>query len=372
MRVIVSAGGTGGHIYPALAIINKLKERNKDLEVLYIGTTDRMEKDLIPSLGISYKGIEMKGLNRKKIFKNIQVIKSFRNAIKEIKYIMKEFKPDVVLGIGGYITTPVILAAHKLKIKTFIHEQNSIPGLSNKILKRKADVIGVSLEESLKYFKGCNVYFTGNPRSEEAYLAKEVDKKKYGLSNDKKLVLFVMGSLGSYTITETLKDMIPKFKNKDYEVLFVTGKRFFENYEGIKVPNNVKMVPILDDMLNVLKKTDLIVTRAGASTIAEITAVGVPAIMIPSPHVTHNHQEKNARVLEKNGSAIVILEKDLTKEYLDKTIDSLIHDDKKLKEMSENSKKLGVNDSASKIAELIEKLVSGDKNARNNKVYTEK
>ena len=166
MRIIVSAGGTGGHIYPALAIINKLKERNKDLEVLYIGTTDRMEKDLIPKLGIPYKGIEMKGLNRKKIFKNYQVIKSFRNAIKEIKIIMKEFKPDVVLGIGGYITAPVILAAHSLGIKTFIHEQNSIPGLSNKILKRKATKIGVSLENSLKYFKHCDAEFTGNPRSE--------------------------------------------------------------------------------------------------------------------------------------------------------------------------------------------------------------
>ena len=372
MRVIVSAGGTGGHIYPALAIINKLKERNKDLEVLYIGTTDRMEKDLIPSLGIPYKGIEMKGLNRKKLLKNIDVIKTYRKAVKEIKYIMKEFKPDVVLGIGGYITLPVIVAAHKLKIKTFIHEQNSIPGLSNKLLKRKVDVIGVSLEESLKYFKGSNVYFTGNPRSEEAFLAKELDKKKYGLSENKKLVLFVMGSLGSYTVTEVVKEMIPNFKNEDYEVLFVTGKRFFENYEDVKVPDNVKMVPILDDMLNVLKRTDLIVTRAGASTIAEITAVGVPAIIIPSPHVTHNHQEKNAIVLEKNGSAVVILEKNLTKELLKNTIDSLIKDNIKLKEMSENSKKLGVKNSATKIAELIENLVSGDKNARNNKMDRKK
>ena len=364
MRIIVSAGGTGGHIFPALAIINKLKERNKDLEILYIGTTDRMEKDLIPSLGIPYKGIEMKGLNRKKIFKNIEVIKSFRNAIKEIKIIMKEFKPDVVLGIGGYITAPVIIAAHKLGIKTFIHEQNSIPGLSNKLLKRKATKIGVSLEESLKYFKHSNVEFTGNPRSEEAYNAKPLDKKKYGLSENKKLVLFVMGSLGSYTVTNVLIESIPKIANKDYEVLLITGKRFLENYEGIKIPKNVKMVPLIDDMLNVLKKTDLIVTRAGASTIAEITAVGVPAIMIPSPHVTHNHQEKNANVLGDNGSAIVIKEKDLTSDKLLSTIDSLIKNDKKLKEMSEASKKLGVKDSATKIACIIEDLVSGDKTCK--------
>lgn len=364
MRIIVSAGGTGGHIYPALAIINKLKERNKDLDILYIGTTDRMEKDLIPSLGIPYKGIEMKGLNRKKVFKNVEVIKSFRNAIKEAKVIMKEFKPDVVLGIGGYITAPVIIAAHKLRIKTFIHEQNSIPGLSNKILKRKATKIGVSLEDSLKYFKHCDVEFTGNPRSEEAFDAKPLDKKKYGFHDDKKLVVFVMGSLGSYTVTNVLIDSIPSIGKKDYEVLLITGKRFLENYDGIKIPKNIKMVPLINDMLSVLKKTDLIVTRAGASTIAEITAVGVPAIMVPSPHVTHNHQEKNSEVLAKNGSAVVIKEKDLTKDVLLKTIDDLINDDKKLKEMKEASKKMGVRDSATKIASIVEELVSGEKKCK--------
>lgn len=356
VKVIVSAGGTGGHIYPALAIINKLKERNKDLDILYIGTTDRMEKDLIPSLGINYKGIEMKGLNRKKILKNVEVIKSFKNAIKEIKKIMIDFKPDVVLGIGGYITAPVIIAAHKLKIKTFIHEQNSIPGLSNKILKRRATKIGVSLKESEKYFKRCNVVFTGNPRSEEAFNAEPVKKSKYELHDSKKLVLFVMGSLGSLTITKMMKNIIPEFKDKNYEVLFVTGAKYFDLYKDVEIPKNVKMVPMLKDMLNVLKKTDLIITRAGASTIAEITAIGVPAVMIPSPYVTHNHQEKNAKVLEENGSAIVIKEKELSSEKLLSTIDGLINDENKLKEMKKNSQILGVRDSATKIAEIVEEL----------------
>lgn len=369
MRVIVSAGGTGGHIYPALAIINKLKERNKNLEVLYIGTTDRMEKDIVPSLGIKYKGIEMKGLDRKHLLKNYEVLKSFKKAIKEIKEIIKEFKPDVVLGIGGYITAPVVMAASSLNVKTFIHEQNSIPGLSNKILKRKATKVGVSLKESEKFFNEKNVVFTGNPRSEEAYNAKPVDKKKYGLSESKKLVLFVMGSLGSKTITDSMKKIIPEFENKNYEVLFVTGPKYFDSYNDVKIPKNVKMVPMLSDMLNVLKKTDLIITRAGASTIAEITAVGLPAIMIPSPYVTHNHQEKNAEVLEKNGSAIVIKEQDLTSDNLLKNIDDLINDKNKLIKMKENSKKMAVTDSATKIAELIENMVSGDSNARDSKIH---
>ena len=298
----------------------------------------------------------MKGLNRKNIFKNISVIKSFKNGIKKCMEVMKEFKPDVVLGVGGYITSPVIIAAHKLKIKTFIHEQNSIPGLSNKILKRYADVIGVSIKESMDSFKGANVVYTGNPRSEEAYHATPVNKSKYGLSENKKLVLFVMGSLGSQTITNTMKNIIPSFEGKNYEVLFVTGKNYFDSYKEIKIPKNVKMVANLDDMLNVLKKTDLIITRAGASTIAEITAIGVPAIMIPSPFVTHNHQEKNALVLEKNNAAIVIKEKDLTKDLLLKNIDELLSSKEKLTEMKLNSKKMGVVDSATKIAEIIESL----------------
>lgn len=361
MKVIVSAGGTGGHIYPALAIINKLKEKYKDLELLYIGTTDRMEKELVPSLGIDYVGIEMKGLNRKNIFKNVTVLKSFRKAINKIENIMKEFKPDVVLGIGGYITAPVIIAAKNLKIKTFIHEQNSIPGLSNKLLKKKVNAIGISLKESEKYFKGCNVYFTGNPRSEEACAATPLKKEKYNLSENKKLVLFVMGSLGSQTITNIMKNTIPEFKNKDYEVLYVTGKNYFDSYSDVKIPSNVKMVPNLPDMLDVLKKTNLIITRAGATTIAEITALGVPSIMIPSPYVTHNHQEKNAEVLEKQNASVVIKEKELTKEKLISTIDELINDSKKLKEMKENNISLGVKDSATKIVNIIDELVYGEK-----------
>ena len=360
MKVVVAAGGTGGHIYPALAIINKLKEKHPDTEILYIGTTDRMESTLIPSLGIPYEGIQMKGLNRKKLLKNIDVYKDYRNGIIKAENILEDFKPDIVLGIGGYITLPVIIASYNLGIKCLVHEQNSIPGLSNKILKRYTDVICVSLKESLKYFKGYDARFTGNPRSEEAYNANPVDKSKYGLKENKKLVLFVMGSLGSLTITNIMKNIIPSFKDKDYEVLFVTGKNYYDSYKEVDVPSNVKLVPLLSDMLDVLKRTDLIITRAGASTIAEITAIGVPSVIIPSPYVTHNHQEKNARVLEKNGSSVVIREKELNQDKLLNTIDVLLNDEKKLKKMSSCAKKLGVRNSASKIVSIIEEVVRED------------
>lgn len=358
MRVVVSAGGTGGHIYPALAIINKIKEKEPDSEFLYIGTTDRMEATIIPELGYDYVGLEIKGLNRKNPFKNINVLKSFLKAISISKNEIKKFKPDVVLGIGGYVTLPVLYAAHSLKIKTFIHEQNSIPGLSNKLLNKKVDAIGVSLPSSLNHFDKKKTTYTGNPRSEEVITVEKVDKKKYGLNKNKKLVLFVMGSLGSQTINNMMKEILPKFGKKDYEVLFVTGKNYFDEYNKMKkLPENVKLVPYLNDMLGVMKSTDLIISRAGASTISEITALGLPSILIPSPYVTHNHQEENAKVLENNGASIIIKEKELTDTVLLEKIDLILNDTKRYNEMVRANKKLGISDSATRIYKIIKKLV---------------
>lgn len=358
MRVVVSAGGTGGHIYPALSIISKIKKMDKSSEILYIGTTDRMESKIIPEKNIQYVGIEMKGLNRHNPFKNIKVLSTYIKAKKKIKKVLKDFHPDVVLGIGGYITLPVIEVAHNLGIKTFIHEQNSIPGLSNKILGRKVDKIGVSLEDSLQYFDSKKTIFTGNPRSEEILKVSPILKSKYGLTKNKKLVLIVMGSLGSMTVSAKLKEIIPLFKDKDYEVLFVTGKNYYEEYQSLKnIPSNVKIVPYLEDMLAVMKVVDVMVTRAGASTIAELTAIGLPSILIPSPYVTHNHQYKNAEVLEKKGAAVMIQEEKLEGEILLKTIDDILKDSKKYDIMKKNSESLGVKNSASKIYEIIKSLV---------------
>lgn len=358
MKVVVSAGGTGGHIYPALAIINKIKEMDKNSEILYIGTTDRMESTIVPNQGIKYIGIEMKGLNRKNIFKNFKVFSIYNRAKKEIKRVLEDFKPDIVLGIGGYITLPVIQVATKLGIKTFIHEQNSIPGLSNKILSRKVDKIGVSLEDSLQYFDKEKTIFTGNPRSEEILSVKEVKKSKYGLKERKKLVLIVMGSLGSMTVNSKFKNILSMFNDKEYEILFVTGKNYYDEYKSIKnIPSNVKIVPYLDDMLSVMKKTDLMVTRAGASTIAEITSIGIPSILIPSPYVTHNHQYKNAKVLEDRGASVIIEEEKLEGNLLIKTIDEILKDSKKYDIMKKNSESLGVKDSASKIYNIIKTLI---------------
>ena len=363
MRVIISAGGTGGHIYPALSIIKKIKEKEKNSEFLYIGTLDRMEHEIIPKEGIPYFGIEISGLS-KNIGKTIKSLKSLRKSIKIVKNKILEFNPDIVIGVGGYVTFPVIYSAKKLGYKTFIHEQNSIPGKSNKILVKYADKIAVSLPGSLKYFPKEKATFTGNPRSSEVIAANAINKSTLGFSKNKKLVLIVMGSQGSMTINEELRKIIKKFKNKKYEVLIITGNNYYKDFKNLET-NNVKIVPFLNNMLNVLKICDLIVTRAGASTISEITAIGLPSILVPSPYVANNHQFYNAMELVDAKASILLEEKDFNDKNLLEKIDLVLNDEKLYNEMHTNALKLGQPSSTEKIYQLIKELV-GNGNGKDN------
>lgn len=361
MRVIISAGGTGGHIYPALAIINKIKEEEKDSEILYIGTTDRMEKDLIPSLGYRYEALEVKGLKRKLSFDNIKTITCFLSAIKRSKEIIKEFDPDIVIGCGGYVTAPVIYAAKKLGKKTFIHEQNSVIGLANKFLARYTDKIGVSFESTIKEFPKDKAILTGNPCSEKALSIKGTTKEKIGVDKDKKLVLIVMGSLGSKSINDKIFSFIDKFRNKNYSVIIVTGNSYYDKVKDKRVPDNVKIVPFIYEMPSVMKITDLMVTRAGASTMSEITALEVPAIFIPSPYVVNNHQYKNAIDLVSQNAGIMLEEKDMTDRSLIQLIDNTLNDNDKLKEIKTNLKKIGIKDSSTRIYNILKDLIINDR-----------
>lgn len=357
MKVIVVAGGTGGHIYPAIAIMNKIKEKEENVEFLYIGTTDRMEKDIIPKLGIRFEGIPMSGLNRKNLLMNYPVIRKFNKAISRSKKIIQEFQPDIVVGAGGYITAPVLYAAHKCHVPTLIHEQNSIPGLSNKFISNFSNCICVSLPNSLELFPKEKVVYTGNPRSEEIIHAEVMSREEIGFKKDKKLVIIVMGSLGSTTMTEKIKELIPNFNNKDYQVLVITGKNYYDQYKDIPVSDNIKIVPFMDNLINLMKDSDLIVSRAGASTIAEITAIGLPAILVPSPYVTNNHQYKNAKELEDHGACTIVTEEDFSSKTIISAIEDLLDHKDKYDEMSKHSRELGIDDSATRIYQEIKKLV---------------
>lgn len=356
MRVVVSAGGTGGHIYPALAIIHKIQEKEPNSQFLYIGTHNRMEKDIIPNYGIPFETIEIYGFYRKKVMRNVKTIRCFLKAVKTMKKRLKEFQPDVVLGVGGYVTAPVIYAAHSLKIPTFIHEQNSIPGKANLFLSRYVTKIGVSFESAKKAFPKEKVIFTGNPCSEEAILKKAIDKRELGLNPNQKLVLFVMGSLGSSKVNDFLVKTMTLFNQKKYEILFVTGKEDYEKIKEKSFPSNVHVVPYLEGMTRVMKKTDLMVSRAGASTLSEMIALEVPSILIPSPYVPNNHQYVNAQDLVKSGGALLVEEKELKGDIIVRMIDDLFQQPSKLETMRRSLRKLQKNDSATHIYGILREM----------------
>ena len=353
MKIIVTAGGTGGHIYPALSVIKKFESEHKDLEVLYIGTHDRMEKDIIPSMGYRYEELEIYGFTKdiKKDLKNLMLVKKAYNKCLDI---MKSFKPDYVLGFGGYVTYPVIKAAHKLGIKTFIHEQNSIPGKSNKMLAKYADIIGVTFENSKKYFKDENkVIYTGHPRSDEAILCDKVSKTTLGFDKNKKLVVIVLGSLGSGSLDTIIRDYLHKAENSDYNILYITGKNHYRNYENIKLPSNIKIIPFFDNLIGLFKDTDVVISRAGSGVLNEIIALNIPSVIIPSPNVANNHQYYNAAYLSDKNACTMLNEDGLTSNELMIAVEQLLNDEKLKKDMISNLKKLTVSSSTEKIYKAI-------------------
>ena len=356
MKVIVTAGGTGGHIYPALAIIDKIRESDPKAEILYVGTTNRMEKDVIPALGIKYFPIEMYGFT-KKWKNNIKAVFLIYKNIRICKKLMREFKPDIVLGIGGYVTYPVIEAAHSLGIKTFIHEQNSIPGKSNRQLARIADKIGISFESSINYFDKDKTVYTGNPCSERALKIEPIDKQKFGLHKRKKFVLMVQGSMGSPAMNSKMMEFLCTIDDENYEVLYITGKPFFEEFKKKELSKNVYLTPYVENLAGLMKNADVIVSRAGASSISEIIALKKLSIIIPSPYVANNHQFFNALDIANHHAAIMIEEETLTPHLLKSQISKLLTDEQMQINMKLNLSKLQKNDSRTVIYNLIKEMV---------------
>ena len=356
MRVVISAGGTGGHIYPALAIIDKIKEKEPNSDFLYIGTHNRMEKDIVPKQNIPYKEIEIYGFN-KKIFKDFKSLKCVIKSYKECKKTIKAFNPDIVIGVGGYVTAPVVLAASNLGYKTFIHEQNGVPGKTNKFLARFANKIGVSFKSSIDKFPPEKVVFTGNPCNEKAINNPLMDKTKLGLSLDKEFVYIVMGSLGSNKMSDILINMLNSFNGKNYEVVLVTGKDYFDKIKDKKFPSNVFIVPYIDNQTTLMKQAKLVVSRCGATTLGEIMSLRLPSIIIPSPYVADNHQYKNGLTLTDAKAAVMIEEKDLVDNVLVDKIDELMNNDLLLEKMKKNLEGMTIDKSASKIYDVLKEIV---------------
>lgn len=358
MKIVIGAGGTGGHLYPALALADYIKKVEPGSSILFVGTLDRIEATVVPQKGYDYKGLNVKGLAGNP-FNKLKALILFILSIHKAKKILKEFKPDIVVGFGGYPSASVVKAANSLGIKTLLHEQNSIIGLTNKILIKKVDKIVCCYEKSFNNFPSSKTYLLGNPRA-SVIVEQEVGDayQTYNLVRDKRIVTIVMGSLGSQTINQVVEKCLDDFGTKDYQVVFVTGKPYFDEINSKYTwQDNVKVVPYIDDMPSLLRISDLIVSRAGASTIAEITAIGLPAILIPSPYVAANHQEFNALELADKQAAKMILEKDLTKDTLIKAIDEVLLDKQVLDMMKKESLKLGKPKALIDIYNLMKEMI---------------
>lgn len=349
MKVVISGGGTGGHIYPAVAIIEGLKKRDSNIDILYIGSKNSMESELIPSLGINYKSIEVMGLPRKinkKFFKSIFVL---LKGLRQAKKILKDFKPDVVIGTGGFVTGPVLYKAHKMGVYTIFHEQNSYPGITNRILSRYVNAMAVTFKESIKFFKNndkCVV--TGNPiRNRFEFLNREESLKFFEIDENSKNIFSFGGSNGSEELNKAVLGILEKFyKNEKISLIHVTGKLNYDKFleevksKGIKIENNVKILPYMTEMDKAYGVSDLVITSSGAITLAEISKIGLASILIPKAYTTENHQEFNARAYKDIGASELILEKELNSDLLWENIEKIIFDNSRLEQMKENAKKL--------------------------------
>ena len=370
MRVVIAAAGTGGHINPGIAIANKIMEKEPDSKILFIGTDRGLENDLVPRAGYELKHIDAYGINRKINFDNLKRLYKTIKSVGQAKKILEEFKPDVMFGTGGYICVSVGKAAQKLNIPIVLHESNAYPGVAIKILSKKAKKVLLGFEDAKQRLpKAKDVIVTGTPSKITETRIKKQDviriKNDLKITNDLPLVLFFGGSQGARSINEALIGIISNNLNNNYQIVWAVGKGNFDDVKNelkeknINIDNikNTKILPYIYNMQEVMEVSNLIVSRSGAMTITEISTLGKPAIFIPFPFATENHQEYNARVLEKVGAAKIILDKDLTYIKLDNMIKELISDKQNLAEMGNKAKMVAKNNVADNIYEEIKKAI---------------
>ena len=366
MRYLITGGGTGGHIYPALAIANEIKNKYNDAEILYVGTKSGLEAELVPREGYDFKTIRVKSMPRKINKKSLIALKELLNGFKDSRNILNEFKPDIVIGTGGYVCGPMVYMASRRNIPTLIHEQNAFPGITNKILSNFVDKVAITFDESIKYFKHTDrVLNTGNPiRRQILTVDKSSAYKELELNPDIPLLLSFGGSGGQKKLNDVMMNFIKLSKDENIQIIHITGTRLYDDFmkdikkKDIIIENNIKIFPYFHQMPEALNIAELIVTSAGAITLAEISALGIPSLLIPKSYTAENHQEYNARSFEANGASKVILEKNLTDELFYNTVNELLNDKEKLKEMKINSKNLGKLDAAKNIMRIIDGLTS--------------
>jgi len=361
LKVIISGGGTGGHIFPAIAIANALKKINAATDILFVGAEGKMEMEKVPAAGYKIIGLKISGFQRKLTLANLSFPIKVMRSLWKAKSILKTFQPDVVVGVGGYASAAVLRVAINKKIPTLIQEQNSYPGITNKILSKGVQKICVAYSGMEKYFPKEKIILTGNPVRQDILNLegkRQRGLEQFGLSGDKKIVLVIGGSLGARTINESIIACLPQLVDKNIQLVWQTGKLFFPTAENeSKKYEGIKAYDFITKMDYAYSVADVVVSRAGASSVSELCLVKKPAILIPSPNVAEDHQTKNAMALVTYNAAILIKDSDSRKELAQTLID-LVNDTDKCEKLKENISRLAFRDSADAIANEIIRLTN--------------
>ena len=361
LRVIISGGGTGGHIFPAVSIANAVKALRPDAKILFVGALGRMEMQRVPAAGYEIKGLPICGFDRKNLLKNFKVLYKIWKSQRMAKQIIKDFKPQVAVGVGGYASGPTLNKAAAMGVPCLIQEQNSYAGVTNKLLAKKAAKICVAYEGMERFFPADKIILTGNPVRQallDTTITREEAIKTFGLDPAKKTILLVGGSLGARTINESVLQHLDLVKDTDVQFIWQTGKYYSaeiaKRLEGQNIPNLV-VTDFITDMGAAYKAADLVISRAGASSISEFCLIGKPVILVPSPNVAEDHQTKNALALANRDAAIYVKDAEAPTTLLELAVKT-VNDEKKLKSLSENVLKLALPDSADIIAKEVIKL----------------
>ncbi len=365
-RVVISGGGTGGHIFPAIAIANSIKINYPNTEILFVGAHGRMEMQKVPEAGYTIKGLRISGMQRGSFWKNILFPFKLVYSIIQAYFIISKFKPDVAVGVGGYASGPLLYVATKKNIPTLIQEQNSFPGITNKLLAEKVDKICVAYDGMKKYFPSKKIMLTGNPvrnNIQDIKITKEQAYQFFSLQINKPVLLIIGGSLGAKAINNSIRGNLELLIENKIQVIWQTGSEYFEKVKNKTedyAKNGIHVFEFIKDMDYAYAAADIIVSRAGAIALSEITLVGKPAIIVPSPYVAEDHQTKNAHKLVDQNAAVLVREKEV-QNTLGHVIVNLMHDSAKQQQIRDNLKKLAIYDSAKIIADEVMLLANKDK-----------
>ena len=366
LKIVISGGGTGGHIFPAVSIANAIKKKRPNAEILFIGAEDRMEMDRVPKAGYPIIGLPITGFNRQQIWKNIAVLFKISKSLSKARTILKEFRPSIAIGVGGFASGPTLKVAEWLGIPTLLQEQNSYAGVTNKLLAKKANCICVAYENMDKFFPAENILLTGNPVRQELLekkYSKEQGRESFSLDKNKPTVLILGGSLGAQSINEAFLNSLEEIRESDYQFIWQTGALYIERIkDAVKSnqPTNLCIVDFISDMALAYAAADLVISRAGAGSISEFCLLKKPVLLIPSPNVAEDHQTKNALALVDKGAALYIKDREVEAKLMT-TINAAIKDKELLSSLSKQIETLGRPNSADIIADKVLAIVEENK-----------